>query len=455
MTKAMRVRWLLGLLVLPIGNARAARIQGHALYADDGAKVETTEPVHFAVVGNVRPALPLDKAAGRTGPAMPDAVVKDIAAHKELDAVVLLGDVVTSGSIQAWRAFDRRFAGLLQKVKVTKAPPPAPEEHLDLQGVVTVGAPPPEPTVTAIGDGRPAVPVAGDREARGDPRFKNWNAAFPNIGRFIGYNRVASWYRFDVVSTSSGGQRFIWRFVVLDSGKARLGSRWKEQLNWIPTAVAGDYDAMVLLMHDSVIDLAGKKLEMNPDGAPAELVSAVDDAIGMLKLRAVFTAGHDASEAFLPDGPYGELYVVAGGGGAPTEDLRRWGPLDQAGRDQDIHLESSFDLALLDAVDRWNRIAPLPESVLDEAKAMGSFKGFTGTYDGTQIPTTGWWKVSLDGPRMDVDFYLRRPADGKFEHIYRATLDHGPEQRGAWQASHLQVEPPRAPKEQPIGDLDE
>ena len=71
---------------------------------------------------------------------------------------------------------------------------------------------------------------------------------------------MASWGYFDQVVSG-----VKWRFLVVDSNKEALGSRWREQLFWLPKAAAGDYEHLLVFMHDSRVTLATDG-EMNPDG---------------------------------------------------------------------------------------------------------------------------------------------------------------------------------------------
>ena len=106
--------------------------------------------------------------------------------------------------------------------------------------------------------------------------------------------------------------------LVLDSNKKKLGSRWQEQLQWIPKAVSGRYEHLLVFMHNSRVTMAGQE-KMNKDGVALELEEAVEESAALMKLRAVFSAQSRASEIYLPDGRRGSAYVVAGGGGAPVQ----------------------------------------------------------------------------------------------------------------------------------------
>ena len=371
----------------------AADITSNKIYADDGQVIAAEGTSTFAVVGNTRDPIPmLDGSSGKKGDVadVTGDIVSDISAQVEAggpDFLVLMGDQVRTGSTGEYNSFNRDFRRLID------------------------GGPAPDTTTKRVG----VIPVPGNREAAMDKRFGAWEAAFPGVGAEIGYNRVGSWYYFDVESKGT-----TWRLMVLDTGKKRLGSRWNEQRNWIPRALEGDYDTLIIFMHDSLFDLGGAKVGMNPGGSPGELIDIVEEKAPRLDaLRAVFFAGSHTNQVLMPDGPFGALYLGAGGGGAPAEDLMRWGPADAAGRNEDIQLEPIFDLALLSALDGYAQRGQVPEVTLDQAKAKNSYEGFTGTFNASQFPVYGWWQVDLDGPAASVAFRLRSP-DAVFRYIYRA-----------------------------------
>ena len=201
--------------------------------------------------------------------------------------LVHMGDGVRASTIAEWNGFDRRMEGLILRG--------AGDEEVE------PGA-----------DGIPGVPVAGDREAAGDKRFHGLEGAWPGVGAEIGYNRVATWSQFDL---STAGH--TWRVLVLDSGKARLGSRWNEQRNWIKRVVKGEYDGLIVFMHDPVFDLGSREDAMNVGGGPIELLELIDDETGMMKVPLVFGGGSHVSQALLPDGPFGTAHLGAGGAGPP------------------------------------------------------------------------------------------------------------------------------------------
>lgn len=373
-------------------KAKSAGPASHALYASDGANIVSEDPLVFAVVGNTRQRVPALDAAS-TGRAVhagiPDQVISDIAGRVIMggpEFLVHLGDGVRGANALEWGIFDNDFHNLLD------------------------GSTLPDQQTPRI----KAVPVAGDREAAGDKRFEGWGKAFPGVGAVIGYNRVGSWHHFDV---EQAGHK--WRFIVLDAGKKRLGSRWLEQKNWITKIAQEEFDSVLVFMHDPVFDLGGKKTEMNPDGGPAELIAHLEEELALLKLRAVFTAGHHTTQVIRADGPFGALHVGAGGGGAPADVLNRWGGADDAGRDEDIQLEPMFDMTVMDILTRHNRDAGLPDIVMDQARAEGSYKGFTAGYDPKHVPLYGWWEVEIAGEELDLRLRIRRP-DGSFVQPYAA-----------------------------------
>jgi hypothetical protein len=255
----------------------------------------------------------------------------------------------------------------------------------------------------------------------GDDRYFTMGDTFPKLGTDIGFGRVATWYHFDLQS-----QDTTWRFLVVDPRQEALGSRWTEQMGWVERTLAEpDFDFLVVVMHDPLFDLGGRLPDMNRGGGPQELLAEIEDRIGVLRLRAVISAGHHTNQVLLPDGPRGALHIGIGGAGPVQENLMRWAAADGAGRAAEVNLEPIFDLAMLDQLDRWNRDHGLPEAVIDEAKARGSFEGFTAAYNARHFPIAGWWSMTVDGGVMVFDYHYRR-LDGEFVNVYR--LQHQPEE---------------------------
>ncbi len=387
--RTARPALLVAALLLPAAAAEPEEppvlVSGHELYANDGARKEVEGAITFGMIGNTRGSVrALDSRGAVSG--VSQSILADIQSRVGQpdgpDFLVMMGDHVRSGSALEWWRFDRRYSGLLAGSSLTA----------DV--------------------GLTAVPVVGSRESRGDMRLENWGGAFPGVGVNIGYGRVASWYSFDIVSDDH-----TWRVLVLDSNRERLGSRWGEQLSWLSEEAAGRFDSLLVLMHDPLYDLAGPA---NPGGAPQELLETIEETTSLLKIRGIFSAGSNASQALLPDGPLGSLYINAGGGGAPADDLRRWGAAEESGRDEDIHLEPMFDLALLSALSDWSEVRMIPEVVMNEARASGSFEGFVGSLSAKYMPTYGWWQITLDGAEASALFRHRMP-NGDIEDRYRVS----------------------------------
>jgi hypothetical protein len=366
----------------------ADKIADHKLYADDeDTLTHEGESLQFAVVGNLRPPIPGVDQAGRKGPTdgVSQAIVADMRKRvdrQELDFVLLMGDSVRWGSTKEWGTFD----GLFQEV---------------LDG---------ETIPNTEGYRVPVLPVAGDRDYAGDKALMGMEGAFPGYGVDIGFNRVASWLSFDVRVEDT-----VWRMLVLDSNHKDMGSRWNEQMYWIPRATEGRFDNMILFMHDPLLTLT-EGTEMDAEGAPNELLQAVEDNGGFLKVRGVFSAEPHSTEVILPDGPLGTAFFTAGGGGAPGETQSRWGNAVDLGYG-DIQLETRFDLALQGAFEKEAVRSSIPEDVLDHAKAKGEWEGFTGAYDAKYFSLYGYWLVEIKGEVLEATYRILLP-DGTMQDLY-------------------------------------
>ncbi|MFZ5481249.1 MAG: metallophosphoesterase family protein [Myxococcota bacterium] len=379
---------LIALLSAALAGVNPNAVPTQDLYADDGETKESRENVQFAVLGDVRPAMPGETAAGRA--ATPDTearIVKDISEQVQagkVDFVLLLGDLVRESTTAEWKRFSKDW------------------------GLVLSGSELPETGTMRVR----SIPVAGNHDRAGDERMVGFGAAFPGVGVDIGFGRVASWYSFDV--TARGAR---WRFVVLDSAKDELGSRWDEQLEWIPKALSGDaYDGVLVFMHHPRWTLANGKA-CDEGGGPSELVDAVESSTGLGKLKAVFAGHAHTNEVYLPSGKKGEIYVVAGGGGSPADSFARWGVRE----DRDLKLEPIWDLAVLREFDYWVEPRKIPEAIVEKAKARGSFEGFNAEIDAHWFPVQGWWNVELDGANMHLTFRVI-DHEGKLKDLY--TMDY-------------------------------
>jgi hypothetical protein len=375
------------LVILPLLSfalAAPAAMPTHDLYADDGQVKDAGNALTFAVVGDTRDGSPIDRATGRVpAPGAETAIAADIGSAIDRDDiafVAMLGNVVAGSSNGNWKAFAKDWHAVLKGTELSEG-----------------------------GTRVPVVPVAGVQDRGGDEWLAGWAAAFPGAGADIGYNRVASWYSFDVTVRGK-----VWRMLVLDSDHATLGSRWEEQLAWIPTACKGDYTGMLVFMNQPLVTL-GLKQASNEGEGPKDLLAVVEDATRMGVMKAVFAANVGTNEVFLPTGKFGELYVNANSG-APASSQARWGHAEAAGI-KDIQLEPIFDLSLLKEFDHWASAKELPETVLDRAKARGSYEGFVGEYDAKAFPIQGWWEVRILGEELAVTFRAMGP-DNTFHDVY-------------------------------------
>ncbi len=376
------------------------RVNDHPMLADDGDTLRASEPLVFAMIGNTRGTVAgADLAAGMSVHKNIRAqVVEDIASKATQPGgpslLWMLGDHVRKGGAAGdWKAMDKSLAAILDGAKPPKG---GPVRQLR------------------------AIPVAGDHEAESDPRYFGYGDAFPSVGADIGFGRVATWYHFDLQADDAK-----WRFMVVDPRREALGSRWTEQMGWVDrTLKEPQFDYLVVVMHDPVFDLGGRQPDMNRGGGSLDLIEEIEDRIGVLRLRAVVSAGHHTNQVLLPDGPRGAIHLGVGGAGSVQDNLMRWGAADEAGRAAEVNLEPLFDLALLDQLDRWNRDYGLPDTVTDEAKARGQFEGFTAAYNARQFPVAGWWEMTINGSVMVLDFHYRK-LDGSFANIYR--VQHQPQ----------------------------
>ena len=367
------------------------KVPSQDIYMDDGQVTEAETALEFAVVGNVRPSKPGEPEASKrvAYKGVTPAIVKDISAtiqEGRTGFLVLLGDLVPTSSLAAWKQFTSTWVSTIS------------------------GSEPPEgPVRTRV------VPVAGDDEAAGDDRYFGFGAAFPGVGADIGFNRVASWYHFDA---KVGGHR--WRFLVVDTNKESLGSRWDEQTAYIEDVLGNqqkDYDSLLVFMHHPLITLAyGQK--SNANEAPKELLDTVDGATRIGALKAVFAAHSTTNELFLPHGKFGELYVNAGGGGAPADTIERWGHADAAGF-TDVKQETTFDFAMLREFEKQAETRKCSSVALDHAKSDNSWKGFPGAYEASCMPLYGWWDVALTGEKMELTYRQLQP-DNTLKPIFTA-----------------------------------
>lgn len=356
----------------------------HELYALNAQQKVDDGTLSFAVVGSTRSLLYGTKGE----PVVPKAIIEDIRREtpvRGIDFVTLTGGYVRRSTPDEWEDFGARWKDTLQS-----------SSKSDNKGR------------------KPVLPLPGDGEMLGDKRLFSYGRTFPNAGAVIGFNRVASWLYFDVTVNGT-----VWRFVTLDTHKALLGSRWKEQLFWLPKVVSGDdFEKLVLFMPDPLITLV-KGYRMNPNGAPKELLDIIEDHAGVMRLVAVFSGGPPSNEVFLPSGNYGEAFIVAGNSGIVGTTQNRWGAADDAGF-KDLSLDSVFDMAIMTQFERWSEEREIPEKVVDHAKGTGAWETYTAGYEADHFPIQGWWLAQINAGQIRLTFRMRT-WDEQFKDVYTMT----------------------------------
>lgn len=372
------------LLALAACGVDTEKVVTHTPYARDGALVSQGKALTFAVVGSTRSVIYGTSAE----PKVPSEVIGDIRnqmALEDVQFILLTGGYVRRSTTDEWSRFGSRWAELVKS-----------EARAESQFR------------------KPVIALPGPGERIADPTLQGYGAAFPDQGHAIGLGRVASWGHFDV----QAGDK-TWRFLVVDTAKKALGSRWKEQMFWLPTALEGNFDHLVVFMSDPLLTLA-KNETMDRDDAPSEILQVVTDSAGVLKLKAIISGGTATNELFLPSGAFGEAYVVAGNGGIASPDLAVFGPADEAGFDKDISLEPMFNLALMKEFRRAHTANGWDKELLDKATRQGDWAGFTAYYDGEKFPVQGWWVVTVKDDAIRLKFRMRRP-EGDFFDLYSMT----------------------------------
>lgn len=344
-----------------------AKLPAQRLAVDDGGALQLPE-ISIAVVGNTRPTSPmLDKRKAISGGAS-ELILGDITARGVLDPMtfmVHLGDMVSASTASAWRGFGKQYAAIIDG---DTAPPTAIRRM-------------------------PIVPVVGDRDCAKEPSCETLAKVFPGFGQEIGYGRVATWQSFDLVV----GEGERWRAVVLDSNKEGLGSRWREQLVWLRDAVTDPGKGLIVFIHESPLSRSKNK----EDEGATELMDLVAGTAPLLSIRAVFSAGTANTQVFLPEGSLGPLHVVAGGGGAPADDLTR----GLKGRSDEPVLDPRFDAAVDSLVESYAGLEKGPsQKALDEALGSGTFDGYPRVVDAGEFPTYGWWAVTLKAGSLGVEW---------------------------------------------------
>ena len=354
--------------------APAKTVATHRIAIDDGGELNLPDGMSFAVVGNTRPnSTLLDKGAIFDGSAS-EGVIGDILAQgmlgNPLTFLVHTGDMVVSSSAGNWKKFDQQFVGLLDG----SSPPPTAARRI------------------------PVIPVAGDRDCERDAECKSFAATFTGFGSPIGYGRVATWQSLDLVV----GAGMRWRVLILDSNRKGLGSRWNEQKAWVSQAVKGDYNGLLIFMHEPAF--SSVKKDANKDSQA--LLDLIGEHARLLSVKAVFSAGPHHSQVFSPEGGFGPLHIGTGGGGAPASDV----PRGVKGSSTEQSHDPTFSKGLDALVSAW-RTQPTPpaDKIIDEAMGTGTFEGYPRRLDAGAFPTYGWWKVDVVPTGLALTWRARQP----------------------------------------------
>jgi len=385
------------LLAPPASAVNTDKVVPVEVYGKDGKTIEAGSRVAFAVVGSTRGI----GVGAQAEPKPPQEIIKDIrtqAAVRGLDFVMLTGGYLRRSTNDEWKRFAERW-----------------KDVLDLK-------------LRSDNQARkPVVAIPGDAEILGDRKLNGFGAAFPGSSAGIGFNRNASWGKVDVVV---GKTR--WRFILLDTHQKAMGSRWKEQLFWLPKAVSdGEFDKLVVVMPDPRVTMAdGAK--MDPRDGPSQLIEIIEEYAPLNALTLVISGGPSTNELILPTGAFGEAYLVAGNAGIGMPTLLQATAADEAGY-KDVGLEPLFTVALMNEFDRQAESESFREDVIDKAKGRGNWETYTPRFDGDAFPVQGWWYVEVDAKGIELTFRMRRP-DGSMVDLYKTRR----ESRGGWKVQPVE-----------------
>lgn len=371
----------LALVLLVSCGVDPNRVPAHVPFAATGEVVDTDGPLTFGVVGATRTLVPSSGEAA-------DAVIADIAHEvgpRHLNFVVLTGDYVRRSASSDWEGFGERWGETLVSER--------PADNPDRTRVVA---------------------LAGADEHVGDKPLTGFGAAFKGEAPDIGLNRVASWGSFDV---KVGGQ--TWRMVYLDAHEKALGSRWQEELFWLPKVVEGDaFDHLLVFLTDPLVTTVQGGVD-DRDDDPSKLLSIIDEHSGMMKLVGVFSGGAASNSVILPTGAFGEAHFLAGNAGVPAATLLQSRPAPDA-KIEKAELEPGFDAAIRKQVGAWKGDLQISPKAMDQIAA--------GTYDGSAFPVQGWWIATLDAHGMTATLRMRGP--NAFADVYSIHWNH----KSGWQA---------------------
>jgi hypothetical protein len=372
-------------LLLCSCGLNTARVPSLEVIAGSGEVVQAAQATRFAVIGATKTKTSIANHVQIAN------LVDDLRAQSAvsgLDGVILTGDYVTRSSTLQWKSFSRAWGDFL----------------------LTDGKD------SANAARKPVAALVGNGERRGDPGLRGFGASFGTFPRDIGHNRVGSWSYFDVDSAD-----ITWRVLFLDANKAALGSRWMEQLFWVPTVVTDPaYDKLVVFINQPVVSLStGHTIDTATDSRA--LYTLIDDNIPIGKLEAIVSSGVAVNEFFLPTGAYGEAFIVAGNSAVGSPGLDRWSK-EQGIGEGDLAHEALFGLAQLNEYEKWAEALEWPERALDEARAQGSWDGFVAHLPGNRFPTSGWWTMEIERGVLGFSYRQRR-YDGSFVDLFSARCD--------------------------------
>lgn len=379
------------------GAVNPEKVPSVEVYGKDGERVEAPNGVSFAVVGATRTI----GAGIKAEPDAPLQIIKDIrtqSAVQGLDFVLLTGGYVRRSTIDEWVGFGERWRDVLD---------------LKLR--------------SQNQSRRPAMAIPGDAEYLGDKKLTGYGGAFPGASAGIGFNRNASWGKVDV---TVGKTR--WRLLMLDTHQRAMGSRWKEQLFWLPNAVSdGEFDKLVVVMSDPRVTMAdGATMDRN-DG-PSQLIEIIEEYAPLNALTVVISGGPATNEWIQPTGAYGEAYLVAGNAGIGMPTLLQANAADDAGF-KDVGLEPLYTVSLMNEFDRQHSKVEFQEAIVDKAKGRGEWETYTPRFDGGAFPIQGWWKIDIDRKGIAVTFRMLRP-DGSLADIHKTRRGSS----GGWRVEAIQ-----------------
>lgn len=235
----------------------------------------------------------------------------------------------------------------------------------------------------------PVQPLVGEGEARGGRRAAvppGFAAAWSGLG----VQQLAEPVPWRALDLRAGGAP--WRVLVVDVDQERLGPAFDEQLFWLPKVLAEGHGPVLVLANGPV----GTLTEPGPSEGAGRVHDVIERHTDPSRLVLYAATGGGAPEIELPGGPWGEAWIGAGRAVVPVNELRRF--------DTEIALESGFDAALV----RWFSIGGDAEPLREG-----------GNFDPQRYPVAGWWRIELDGDRLNAAFRMNG-AQG-WDTVYQAS----------------------------------